>query len=73
MTIEDIVTSVSTMSTEEIKSRLREIRHSRVQSKEVTITKRPTKKAEQKEADLLDMFNGLSEEEKAILLKERIS
>jgi hypothetical protein len=39
-------------------------------SKEVTLTKRPTKKAEKVVDDVTDLFDGLSDAEKAFLLKE---
>lgn len=52
MVIEDIVKSVSTMTSEEITARLREIRYSRTQQKEVTVAKRPTA-AKEKSTDNL--------------------
>ena len=60
MKIEDIVKSVSTMSDEEITSRLREIRHSRGQQKEVTVSKRPTATKEKASEDVGTALSKLS-------------
>ncbi len=71
MQIEDLVQSISSMSSEALEARLREIRHSRTQVKEVghKPTQRPTKKAEKAADDVLDMFKNLSEDQIAALVE----
>ena len=68
MTIEDIVKSVSTMSDEEISARLHEIRTSRSSVKEVSSTKRPTKKVEKVEGDISVALGKLSAKDRQMLL-----
>lgn len=71
MVIDDIVKSISKMSSEEIEARLREIRHSRVTPKDVGTkpTQRPTKRVEEFDEDILDLFSALTQEEKIRLAK----
>lgn len=73
MKITDIIPDFSNLSDAEVENLIRQTRKSRTTTKEVTLSKRPTKEADKSGSDVAKQLAKLNPEQLALLKKALLS
>lgn len=73
MKITDIIPDFSNLSDAEVENLIRQTRKSRTTTKEITLSKRPTKEADKSGSDVAKQLKKLNPEQLALLKKALLS